>query len=173
MGYKILYKGEIYSEQYQTRNHWVRYNQNQYQVVPIIDLSPYSTKAALTFYTGTTAPATYTSKLLFNGYTGATLTALNSKLNTTTFASHTGSTKLRAGSNITLTPSSTGITVSSTASSSGTITGATNGLSLSSNGKKIKLGGTLTGNTTVEIGTSSQLDLKATATVNAFAQHFS
>ncbi len=58
---------------------------------------------------------------------------------------------LVAGSNITLTPTSTGVTINST--SSGSITGGTNGLSV--NGANIKLGGTITGTTIID-GTSTQ-----------------
>ncbi len=52
-----------------------------------------------------------------------------------------------AGSNVTVDYSSTGVTINSTGGGGGTITGATNGLSLI--GKNVGLGGNLTGNTTI------------------------
>jgi lysophospholipase L1-like esterase len=109
-------------------------------------------------------------KSSFNTYTGAT----NSRIITIENNYVTGATSLGgntllgtklgnnlrfkgliAGSNITITPSSTGITISSSGSGSGTITGATNGLRLSGGGKKTALGGTITGATTIGLGTNN------------------
>lgn len=74
---------------------------------------------------------------------------VNGKLDKSQFLVYTASTKLIAGSNITLSPSLTGITISSTGGGGGSspITGVTNGISLL--GKNVALGGILTGETVI------------------------
>lgn len=78
------------------------------------------------------------------------------------YANKVGSTLqfkgLIAGSNVTLTPTASGITISASVSGgSATVTGAANGLTLSSG--VIKLGGTMTGNTTITTSTGSRLSV--------------
>lgn len=124
----ILYNGNYYGVANPNLN--VR-NTTSFQVLPTIDLS--------NFLTGATN--------LGNG-AGLFTSVSNKKVQLKT---------LVAGSNITISPSATGVTITSSAGGggSGTVTGATNGLSLTGAGKKIKWGGSLTGSTTVSIGTNA------------------
>lgn len=114
----------------------------------------YATKSNFNTFTGTTAPATYQTKAAFNTYTGSTNTRISTiETNYVTggtnvgtsasYAIYTGTTahknrfkNLVAGSNITITPSTTGLTISSTGGGGG--------------GSYLPLsGGTVTGNVQV------------------------
>ncbi len=77
MGYKILHNGESFSVQYQNRDYFVRYDQNNYQIVPTINLGNYVLKS------------------LFNGYTGATISLINDKVDTSLFTGYTATTDTR------------------------------------------------------------------------------
>lgn len=173
MAYKISYNGNIYESNSAFKN-------SGYQIVPTVDLSGYQklgnyvSATTFNFFSGTTAPNTYLKKTNFNLYTGTTnsrLSAIESGYITgatnlgngkglfTSVAGHKAQFKsLVAGSNITLTPTSTGVTISSTASGGGGITGATNGLHITGGGRRIGLGGALTGDTTIA-GTTLNFDL--------------
>jgi len=102
-------------------------------------------------FTGTTLPANYYNKTEINSYTGATATLIGTKLNTTDFNTFTGTTLPANYYNKTEINSYTGATdlridaievVTNIA-----LTGATNGLT--TNGRNVELGGTLTKNTVI------------------------
>lgn len=99
------------------------------------------------------------TKISFNAYSGTTVTGYTSLGNTTLLGSKLGRNLrfkgLIAGSNITLTPSASGVTISSSGGGGGggTLTGATNGISVS--GTKVKLGGILTGSTVINLNTNT------------------
>ena len=60
-----------------------------------VDNSAYYTALSIPdagWVTGTTLPANYYNKVQINSYTGVTATAINSKLNTSTFTTYTGTT---------------------------------------------------------------------------------
>lgn len=94
--------------------------------------STYSANTAtkINFFTGTTAPNTYQSKSSIVTLTGTTLPA--------TYVSKVAYNAYTAATNTTLNL---------------TITGATNGLSKT--GRNVKLGGTVTGNTTIGLGSNN------------------
>ena len=110
----------------------------------------YALKANFNTYTGTTAPATYALKSLFNTYTGTTAPAtyaLKSLFNT-----YTGTTAPSTYLKITTFNVYSGVTQTLINSK---VSSANNGLRLSGSGTNVKLGGTLTGATTIGLGSVS------------------
>lgn len=110
----------------------------------------YQTKTSITIYTGTTAPAqfvnksnfntysgttvpaTYLTKSSFNTYSGLTLTNINTRLVTSSFNTYSGNTAVLINTKI---------------------GSANNGLTKS--GTNVRLGGIMTGATTIGLGTNS------------------
>lgn len=88
----------------------------------------YATKVNFNSFTGTTAPATYALKTNFNTFTGTTVP--NTYFTKTNFNSYTASTT--------------------------NVTSANNGLTKT--GNNVRLGGSLTGNTTITTATGSRLN---------------
>ncbi len=101
-------------------------------------------KTAFNVYSGTTAPATYVSKTIFNVYTGTTAPA--------TYVTKSAYNAYTAATNITL---------------GQTITGATNGLNKV--GKKVLLGGTVTGNTVVNVSATRLLTFSGATKVTSLS----
>src|SRR5579859_1385062 len=112
----------------------------------------YALKTNFNTYTGTTAPATYALKSNFNTFTGTTAPATYALISN--FNSFTGTTAPATYLKISNFNTYSGVTATRLGTiESKYITGATNGLSVT--GKKIKLGGTLTGATLISLGSNN------------------
>lgn len=155
MGYQIKYNNEVYSITPATTSFNVKTSNNEVVVVPVVDLTPYlkirnvqagsgvtinysttgvtinSTSGGGTITGATNGLAVFGKNIGlgsgFNTYSATTLTNINSRLLKSDFNYYTGNT-----------------------SGGGTITGATNGLSLI--GKNIGLGGVLSGDINIDDG---------------------
>lgn len=103
-------------------------------------------------YTGTTLPAAYLSKSAFNAYSATTLTNIQSRLLTTSFNAYSATTLTNIQSRLLTTAFNT-YSGNTAVILNTKIDTANNGLTKS--GRNVRLGGIMTGSTTIGLGTSN------------------